>query len=132
VIFLQLMQAWPRRNNGEETTAAIASIILVDDDPVVLRTTELVLRSAGHTTWSATNIADGIRLLKTHQCDLLLVDCIPDCGRLVEEARGINPALRIAACTGDGQQAESLPVDAVFHKPLTPPEFLRKIAELLA
>jgi len=108
----------------------LASVLCVDDDPVVLRTIELILQSAGYVVCVAANVADAFPLLKARHFDLLLLDCVPDRGWLVEEARRMNPGVRVALCTGDVGPAD-LPVDAVFHKPIRPPLLLRKISELL-
>jgi len=80
----------------------------------------------------ASNASDAFALLNTHHFDLLLLDCVPDRGWLVMEARRFNPGIRIALCSGDPQLAGVPSVDAVFHKPIRPPALLRKIAELLA
>jgi DNA-binding response OmpR family regulator len=112
----------------------MASVLCVDDEPAVLRTIQLVLQSADHTVQVATNVVDGIALLKNQQFDLMLLDCIINCKRLVEEARRVNPRMRIVLCTGrDLERENGLPwVDAIIPKPFPAPELLRKISDLLA
>ena len=110
----------------------MASLLCVDDEPAVLRTTELILRSAAYTVSTAATAADAVRLLKSQHFDLLLLDCIPERGWVVQEAKRVNPDMRVAICTGDTELVELPLVDIVFHKPISPPVLLRKIAELIS
>ncbi len=111
----------------------MASVLCVDDDPEVGRTMQLVLQHGGYVTHLALNATDGVALLQSQSFDLVLLDCVPDRGWLAEEARRLYPNIRIALCTGHTEFESYLPgVDAVFHKPVPPLEFLRRIADLLA
>jgi CheY-like chemotaxis protein len=111
----------------------MASVLCVDDEPAVLRTMQLVLQSADHRVQVAANVADAMALLQKWQFDLMLLDWITNCQRLVEEARRANPKMRIMLCTGrDLQCNDDMPlVDAMVPKPFPAPELLRKIADLL-
>lgn len=108
-----------------------ASILCVDENPAVLHSMEVLLRSAGHSVTVARYAADGVLLLKAFQFDMVLLDCVPAFTWLTAEAKRMHRNLRVAVCT-DVPGYFQLPfVDAVLQKPLPPPVFLQKIAELL-
>ncbi len=109
-----------------------ASILCVDGNPAVLHSTEVLLRSAGHSVTTACNAADGVLLLKAFRFDMVLLDCVPAFTWLTAEAKRMHRNLRVALCT-DVPGFFQLPfVDVVLQKPLPPPVFLQKITELLA
>jgi CheY-like chemotaxis protein len=116
----------------EGTMLRNVAILCVDDDPAVLHTTELVLRSAGHLVFVASNVADAFLFLKAARFDMLLLDCVPGFAWLTVEAKRMHRNLRVAVCTGDPKCSELPFVDTVLHKPLPPRVLLDKIAELLA
>ena len=107
------------------------SILVVDDESAVLRTTELILQSAGYTVSTATSAGDAIQLLQSRHFDFLLLDCIPSRDWVVLEAKRLNPGLRAAVCTGDSETTELPLVDIVLHKPLPPLVLLKEIGALL-
>ena len=109
-----------------------ASILCVDQNPAALHSTEVLLRSAGHSVTVARNAADGVLLLKAFRFDMVLLDCVPAFTWLTAEAKRMRCNTRVAVCT-DVPGFFQLPfVDAVLQKPLPPPVFLQKITELLA
>jgi DNA-binding response OmpR family regulator len=106
-------------------------LLLVDDEPAVLQTTELILQRDGYSVSTAKTADDASRLLKAIDFDLVLLDCLPDYARLIQEAKGLNPNVRIAVCTGN-PTASNLPLaDIVLHKPIPPPILMAEIASLL-
>ena len=109
-----------------------ASVLCVDDEPMVLRTTEMILRNVGYAVSTAANASDAFQLLKTEQFNLLLLDCIPDRGWVVQEAKRVNPNIRVVVFTGDRELGELPLVDIVLHKPALPRDLIKKIAKLLA
>jgi CheY-like chemotaxis protein len=105
-------------------------VLCVDDEPVILRTTELILRSKGYTVSGAANAGDAFQLLKSKYFDLLLLDCIRDRRWVVQEAKRVNPNMRVAVHTGDLEVRDLPDVDVVLHKPLSPLDLLTTIANL--
>ncbi len=108
------------------------ALLIVDDDPSVLRTTELVLLSEGYRVSIASTAQDAYRLLKSCHFDLILLDCIPDRGWVVQEAKSINPNVRVAVCTGDVEVINLPLVEVVLYKPLAPAALLKIVATLLS
>jgi len=109
-----------------------AAILCVDDTPAVLRTTELILQTANYAVSTAATADDARWLLKSRHFDLILLDCVPEHERVVQEARRGNPHVRIAIITGNPALRDVPFVDVVLHKPILPPLLLTKIAELLS
>ncbi len=111
-----------------------AAVLCVDDELTVLRTTELVLQSAGYEVSTATTVGDACRFLSSHHFDLLLLDCIPGFAWVLQTARRTDRSMPIAICTGDGDVSLSdfRLVDVVIPKPISPPALLRDIAELVS
>ena len=109
-----------------------AVVLCVDDDLAVLRTTELILQNAGYSVSTATTVGDACRFLKSQHFDLLLLDCMPGRGWVVQEAKRANPKMRVAICTGDIAISDFRLVDMVIHKPISPPLLLRNVAEMLS
>ena len=109
-----------------------ASILYVDANSAVLHSTEVLLRSAGHSVTVARNATDGVLLLTYLSFDMVLLECVPAFTWLTAEAKRRHPNLRVAVCT-DVPGFFQLPfVDAVVQKPLPPPVFLQKITALLS
>ncbi len=109
-----------------------AAILCVDDELLVLRTTELVLQNAGYVVSTAATVGDACRLVKSQHFDLLLLDCIPGRGWVVQEANRANPNMRVVICSGDISISDFRLVDMVIHKPISPASLLRSIAEMLS
>ncbi len=110
----------------------VPALLIVDDEPAVLRTTELILQTQGYSVSVAATAHDAFLLLKSHHFDLLLLDCIPDRGWVVDEAKRANPDIRVAVCTGDTEVSDLPSVEIVLHKPVPPPVLLKTIGKLLS
>ena len=108
-----------------------ASILYVDEDPAVIRSTESILRSAGHSVTVARNAADAVLLLKFLTFDMLLLDCVPAFTWLTEEAKRRHEKLPVALCTDVPGYFRLPDVDAVLPKPVSAAIFLKRIANLL-
>lgn len=106
-------------------------LLVVDDELAVLRTIELILQRAGYSVSTAATADDASRLLKSIHFGLVLLDCLPDYARLIEEAKGLNPNVRIVVCTGNPTVSDLPLADIVLHKPIPPPVLLTEIANLL-
>jgi CheY-like chemotaxis protein len=106
-------------------------ILCVDDAPAVLRTTELVLRAAHYAVSTADAAEESVRHLTSKHFDLILLDCIPEYESVVQDAKRIDPDVRIVVFTWNPALRNVPFVDLVLHKPIPPPVLLNEIAELL-
>ena len=115
-----------------DNTAARLVILIVDDELAVLHTLSLVLQSEGYTVMSTATAEDALRLLSAFRFDLVMIDCIPNHSQVVRETKRRNSDTRIAICTGNSLLTDSPTADVVLHKPISPPDLLKSIANLLA
>lgn len=106
-------------------------ILVVDDEPAVLHSTKLVLQSEGYTVAGAATSKEALQLLGALSFDLLLLDCIPGNDRIEQEARRVNPRMKIAICSGSPDLGARPPADDVIQEPMPAPEFLGRVARLL-
>jgi len=122
----------------------VSKILIVDDDPDIVEACELMLRSEGHETASASSREDGLRVLREFGPDLLITDVMmeqPDDGiALARQLRNEGFTRPIIMLTGIGKvtgltygaDEEMAPVDAFFEKPVSVKALLAKVSELLA
>jgi len=108
------------------------AVLLVDDAPRVLRTTDLILSGAGYDVSTAAISGDAIRLLRAKHFDLVLLECLPDHRGVIQEAKRVDPNMRVAVLTGDDGIKDLPLVDLMLHKPVAPPVLLQKISVLLS
>ena len=121
----------------------MARILVVDDDPDITYAVTLFLKAEGHDVKSAASRAAGTKEIDAFAPDLLVLDVMmeqPDDGiAMAQELRRTGRTLPIVMLTSVGKvtgmsfgsDAELVPVDAFFEKPVPPAELLRKVRELL-
>jgi DNA-binding response OmpR family regulator len=122
----------------------MAKILVVDDDPDITLATELFLKKEQHDVRSATNRADAMKAIEDTNPDLIILDVMmeqPDDGiAMAQELRRQGCETPILMLTSVGrvtgftydEDAELVPVDAFFEKPIRPEALLKKVNELLA
>ena len=121
----------------------MARILVVDDDPDITFAVSLFLKKEGHEVLTAANRAEGMKGLDSFKPDLMVLDVMmeqPDDGiAMAQELRRQGNRVPIIMLTSVGkvtgmsfgQDAELVPVDAFFEKPVRPEDLLRKVGELL-
>ena len=83
----------------------MTDILIIDDDKNLCDMLNKRLHQMGHTTTCASNIEQGLKKLKSHLYDLLLLDVhLPDGNGLetIPKARQINSNLEVIILTGEG------------------------------
>ena len=119
-------------------------ILIVDDDPDFVETTRLVLESAGYEVLSASNGAEGLRQVTTHQPDLVILDVIMASvldGLNLSRQMADNPLLHdipilMVTSIANTDYAALFPTDEYIHiddfvsKPIAPQDLLRHAARL--
>ena len=120
----------------------MAKILVVEDNPVNMTLAIFLLQSAGHTVLSAIDAEAGLRLARSEQPSLILMDIqLPDMDGL--EATGILKrdestrkipviALTALAMKGDEERIRAAGCDGYIAKPLAYRDFLATIAAQLA
>lgn len=120
----------------------MALIAIIDDDPDIIDASSLILKSKGHTIISASNPADGYRIVTQEKPDLIILDVMmdePDDGfYLAQKFRkeGITiPILMytsVSKATGlEFEKSEMVPVEDFVEKPISPEELIQKVENLL-
>jgi CheY-like chemotaxis protein len=118
---------------------AVGRLLVVDDDDAVRGVLQKTLSDAGYDVLVARDGREGMRLVATHQFDLVLTDLImPDQEGIetIRELRRDYPSIRIVAMSGamDAvylKTARILGADAALRKPIDGRELLRTLRELL-
>lgn len=117
-----------------------ATILLVEDDPAVRLFLKGILGDEGFTVLESETAAEGLRLARVSQFNLLLTDVVlPDLSgpELVSRVRNINPDLKVLYMSGYTDHAlfrQNTLVEgsAFLQKPFTRTAVLEKIAEILS
>jgi CheY-like chemotaxis protein len=120
----------------------MAFIVLVEDTPANLALATKLLRAAGHEVVSASNGADGIRLVAERSPDLVLMDLgLPDMGgrdalHAIRTTLPDGKDLRVIAFTahamvGDRERALAAGFDGYLSKPIDYASFVRSVEDLL-
>jgi DNA-binding NtrC family response regulator len=111
---------------------------MVDDDPAQLRIREIILRNAGLTANTATDLATALNCLreKSGEIGVLITDHnLPGCSgaELVREARSFAPSLPVMVLTGmPGVESCYEGLDVTFcFKPMPPNEFIEMVQRLV-
>jgi len=107
------------------------SILVIDDKPVVLGTTEQILRASGYTVSAAADADAASHMMRGVRFDLVILDCIPERELLIDQAQSAKPPIPVLVLTGDCQIGQLPGVQLVLHKPVPPPVLLATIASLL-
>lgn len=122
----------------------MARILVVDDDPDITYALSLFLKAEGHDVRIAASRAAGMKELESYDPELMVLDVMmeqPDDGiAMAQDIRRAGRSLPIVMLTSVGKvtgmsfgsDADLVPVDAFFEKPVPPAELLRKVRELLA
>jgi len=121
----------------------MARILVVDDDPDITFAISLFLKKEKHEVHTAASRAEGMTAVESFKPDLMILDVMmeqPDDGiAMAQELRRTGHTLPILMLTSVGRvtgmsfdrDADLVPVDAFFEKPVRPEDLLKKVAELL-
>lgn len=111
----------------------VLRILAVDDDPIVLLNTATVLTDMGHHVLQAESGIGALRLLETHEVDLLLTDyAMPRMSgaELVDRALQDNSDLRVIVASGYADLPEGRELDVPrLSKPFSDSELAKAIAD---
>ena len=116
-------------------------VLLVEDNPINQEVASAMLRKLGLAVTLATNGADAVELVQTHDFDLVLMDCQMPVFDGLEATRRIRawetvagrPALPIIALTANAMAEDRAAcAEAGMNDYLTKPVTGRRLAELLA
>jgi two-component system response regulator MprA len=116
----------------EEVT--FAKILVVDDDAYVLSSLRAVLQAEGYRVVTASRGADGLRLLREEQPDLVLLDVLmPDmdgwevCRRM--RVASTVPVIMLTACQGDEEwrRGQQVGADGYLVKPVPLEELCSRV-----
>lgn len=120
----------------------MAKVIVIDDDPDIIEASSLVLKSKGYEVITSYNPADGYKLIKEANPDLIILDVMmdePDDGFfLAQKLRREKITTPILMYTSVSKtigmeygKSELVPVDDFVEKPISPEQLLEKVAKLL-
>ncbi len=113
------------------------TILCIDDEKTGLRVRALMLEYAGYRVLRACNGEEGLRLLDSHEVDLVIMDYwLPDMDgvELIKRIRDANPVVPLAVLTGSGELVdlpEDAGIDRVLSKPIPPEELRSAVDEML-
>ncbi len=122
-----------------------ARILVIDDDPDFVRTTGLVLKSAGYEVLEAFSGKEGLEKAKAEKPDLFLIDLMMESysegsnlAQVLAESKETRGKPRIMITSVDLRGPyESLPAqemvgcDVVLQKPVSPKDLLEKVKRAL-
>jgi two-component system alkaline phosphatase synthesis response regulator PhoP len=111
-------------------------ILVVDDTPIVLLTTERMLKKAGYQVMSACGGLEAIEIVKNQHFDLVLMDVVmgdmngPDAARRI---RLMRPETTIVFMTGFSEHLDMLDAcrEVVIRKPFTSDGLIRILGGVL-
>jgi DNA-binding response OmpR family regulator len=121
----------------------MARILVVDDDPDITFAVSLYLKKQHHDVRTAASRAEGMDAMKSFAPDLLILDVMmeqPDDGiAMAQELRRTGCKVPIIMLTSVGQvtgltygsDADLVPVDVFFEKPVRPGDLLKTVDGLL-
>jgi DNA-binding NtrC family response regulator len=115
--------------------ATKASVLVIDDEPVLQDVLETLLRANGYSYHGAETAADGLRLLREEEIDVVLLDImLPDRSglKLLPEIRAFDPQLPVVVITAYSSIETAIEAmrEGAFHyvpKPFKNPEVLHII-----
>ncbi|HNQ21588.1 MAG TPA: response regulator [Phycisphaerae bacterium] len=122
----------------------MAKVLVVDDDPDMVEACRLVLEGAGHQVFGAPSRDEGMKAVKAHNPDLLILDVMmaqPDDGiAMAQDLRrqGFRKPILMLTSIGKvtgleyGQQESVVPVDDFVEKPTDAATLVAKVKALLA
>lgn len=105
-------------------------VCIIEDDPLMLQHIEAMLVERGYQVMTATNVAEGLALVREHRPDAVVVDILMperDGLNFIMETRDLREHMRIVAITGGGRlgpgpilrMAEGLGAHASLTKPFS-------------
>lgn len=110
-------------------------ILVVDDEEALCELTFEILSRGGYTPFTARGGAEALEILAREDIDLLMTDIVmPGMnGReLADQARGIQPTLRVLFISGyNDQEAESGQEEGHIQKPIRAADLLARVANIL-
>jgi len=119
----------------------MAKVLIVEDNTANMTLAVFLLKSAGHTVFSATNAEAGLTLARDEQPDLILMDIqLPGMDGLEatallkrDDATGAIPviALTALAMKGDEERIRAAGCDGYIAKPMRYQDFLAAVAAQL-
>jgi len=121
-------------------------ILIIDDDPDFVRTTGIVLKSAGYEVFDALSGKEGLEKSKSHKPDLYIIDLMMETYsegsnivRILSENMETKDKPRIMITSVDLKgpweaypQDEWLACDVLLQKPVSPDDLLKCIRDALA
>lgn len=121
-------------------------VIIVDDDPDFLRSTGMILKSAGYEVVEAPSGKEGLAKAKTDKPDLYIIDLVMETygegSRFVEalkadEETKDKPRIMITSVDLQGpwesyKQYEQVGCNYVLQKPVSPEELLKYVERALS
>ncbi len=120
----------------------MALIAVIDDDPDIIDASSLVLKSKGYYVVTATNPADGYKIIMEKKPDLIILDVMmdePDDGffmaQKLRKEKIKTPILMYTSVSKaigmNFGKSEIVPVDDFVEKPISPEELITKVENLL-
>lgn len=120
----------------------MAKIIVIEDEELVRYTLKLTLESVGHEVWEACNGREGVALVESTPCDLVITDIImPEMEGIetISTLRSKSGQLPIIAVSGGGRignmdflkAAKELGATTILPKPFEPDELLELVDRFL-
>jgi CheY-like chemotaxis protein len=120
----------------------MAGILLVEDEKELREMLKIALLRRKHIVFEAIDGREAIAHFKPSVTDLVVTDLImpeEDGLKVIIKLREIKPSLKVIAISGGGKAgpggylnlAKALGADAIFSKPFSVQELIKKIDELL-
>ena len=114
-------------------------ILVIDDDKDIRASLERILRRTGYKVWGADNGFKGMRILKTEDIDLILLDIkLPgiDGGQVLDKVKAFKPHTQVIMITNYGEISDAVTklkrgAFDYLEKPLSKNRLLRKIERAL-
>ena len=115
------------------------NIIMTDDDKGITGIYSKILEKEGYTVHTANNGREGLELLESYDCDLIITDMyMPEMGGLefIKKIKTINKQVPIIVITGEGSienavKAIKLGAFSYVQKPLDIEEFLIEVKKAI-
>jgi CheY-like chemotaxis protein len=120
----------------------MAGVLIVEDDKELREMIALSLTRRKFTVLEAVNGKEAIMRFKPSITDLVVTDLImpeEDGLKVIMKLRGLKPSLKVIAISGGGKAgpgsylnlAKALGADAIYSKPFSINDLVRRIEELL-
>jgi pentatricopeptide repeat protein len=114
-------------------------ILVIDDDKDIRASLERILKRTGYKVWSVDNGFEGMRILKTENIDLILLDIkLPgiDGGQVLDKVKALKPRTQVIMITNYGDISDAVTklkrgAFDYLEKPLSKNRLLRRIERAL-